>query len=89
MDSHLLTSKMALRAAGVTLGQMEEKTVLQTCLMCLLDWDSRDNKMSTITSTHSGSCSCWAMAAEVSVFICLSTKCLVLKFMFSCQYSGV
>lgn len=51
----LLTSKMAVRAAAVTWGQMEEKTVLHTCLICLLCWESSDNKMSTITSTHSGS----------------------------------
>lgn len=65
-DSLSLTSKMAARAAGVTLGQMEAKTVLQTCLMWRLGRESRDNKMSTITSTHSGSSS---MAAKISGFI--------------------
>ena len=59
----LLTSKMAVRAAGVTWGQMEVKTVLQTCLMWRLGWDSRDNKMSTITSTQSGPCSSSVAAA--------------------------
>lgn len=65
-DSLSLTSKMAARAAGVTLGQMEAKTVLQTCLMWRLGRESSDNKMSTITSTHSGSSS---MAAKISGFI--------------------
>lgn len=60
----LLTSRMAPRAAAVTLGQMEEKTVLQTCLMCRLCWESRDSKMSTITSTHSGSASSCSAAAH-------------------------
>lgn len=55
---------MAPRAAAVTLGQMEEKTVLQTCLMCRLCWESRDSKMSTITSTHSGSASSCSAAAH-------------------------
>lgn len=77
----LLTSKMAVRAAAVTWGQMEEKTVLQTCLICLLGWDSRDNKMSTITSTHSGSSSpsCCSVAAprkrhkQISCWFILAT----------------
>lgn len=55
---------MAPRAAAVTLGQMEEKTVLQTCLMCRLCWESRDSKMSTITSTHSGSASSCSAAGQ-------------------------
>lgn len=64
--SLLRTSKMAARAAGVTLGQMEAKTVLQTCRMWRLGRDSRDNKRSTITSTHSGSSS---TAAKICGFI--------------------
>lgn len=85
-DSLSLTSKMAARAAGVTLGQMEAKTVLQTCLMWRLGRESRDNKMSTITSTHSGSSS---MAAKISGFISSWTLCCVSVWTCAMAFSNL
>ncbi|KAG7275029.1 hypothetical protein CRUP_030548 [Coryphaenoides rupestris] len=52
---------MAVRAVAVTWGQMEANTVLQTCLMWRLGWESSDSRMSTTTSAQWGSASSLAV----------------------------